>query len=225
MTELDGPRWGPASRGIARQLIVLCHGVGADGHDLIDLAPFLGRSLPNAAFIAPHAPFPYDSVPEVAGLSGRQWFSIADRTPSVLEAGVRTAAPFLDRLIDAELARLGLPANAYALVGFSQGAMTALFVGLRRPAAPRAIVAFSGALLAPAALAAERRNSAPILLVHGESDDVVPSIRSQEAEQVLRAAGVRVESLFMPGLGHGIDEGGIAAAAEFLKGAFNDPTR
>ena len=159
-------------------------------------------------------------MPEAAGWGGRQWFSIADRTPSVLEAGVRAAAPFLDRLIDSELPRLRLPADAYALVGFSQGAMTALFVGLRRPAAPRAIVGFSGALLAPEALAAERRNAAPVLLVHGESDDVGPSIRSREAGQALRAAGLPVETLFTPGLGHGIDEDGIAAAAEFLKRAF-----
>jgi phospholipase/carboxylesterase len=220
MTELDGPRWGPASRGVPRQLVVICHGVGADGHDLIDLAPSWGRALPDAAFVAPHAPFPYDMAREMTGFSGRQWFSIADRTPSVLDAGVRAAAPALDAFLDRELARLGLPPEAYALVGFSQGAMTALFVGLRRTVPPRAILAFSGALLAPAALASERRNAAPVLLVHGEADDVVPSFRSRDAERALRAAGVPVTSRFSPGLGHGIDEEGIAAGAEFLRSAF-----
>jgi phospholipase/carboxylesterase len=220
MTELDGPRWGPASRGAPRQLVVLCHGVGADGHDLIDLAPTWGHALPDAAFVSPHAPFPYDMGPEMAGFSGRQWFSIADRTPSVLEAGIRVAAPALDAFIDRELERLGLPADAYALMGFSQGAMAALFVGLRRLVAPRAILAFSGALLAPGALAAERRNDAPVLLVHGEADDVVPPFLSREAERTLRAAGVRVESLFSPGLGHGLGDDGMAAGADFLRRAF-----
>ena len=159
MAEPDGPRWGPASRRAPRQLVVLCHGVGADGHDLIDLAPTWGPALPDAAFVAPHAPFPYDMAPEMPDFGGRQWFSLADRTPSVLEAGVRVAAPALDAFIDRELARLDLPAAGYALMGFSQGAMTVLFVGLRRPVAPRAILGFSGALLAPGALAAERRNT------------------------------------------------------------------
>jgi phospholipase/carboxylesterase len=219
MAELDGPRWGPAAGGAARQLVVLCHGVGADGHDLIDLAPAWGQALPHAAFAAPHAPDPYELMPQ-AGF-GRQWFSLADLTPAVLEAGVRVVAPAMDRFIDAELARLGLAPEAYALMGFSQGAMTALFVGLRRPTAPRAILAYSGALLAPDRLTAERRNDAPVLLVHGEADQVIPVFLSREAERRLIADGVRVETLFSPGLGHGIDEAGIAAGARFLPRAFS----
>jgi phospholipase/carboxylesterase len=220
MKGLDGPRWGPASRGQPRQLVILCHGVGANGDDLIDLAPAFAHSLPDAAFAAPHAPLPYDMAPEMPDFGGRQWFSIADRTPSTLESGVRLAAPALDGFIDRELDRLGLPGDAYALVGFSQGAMIALFVGLRRPIAPRAILAYSGALLAPDALAAERRNNAPVLIVHGEADDVVPSAFSRHAERTLRAAGVPIESVYSPGIGHGIDEAGIAAGARFLHRVF-----
>lgn len=210
---LDGPRWGPASRGAPRQLVVLCHGVGADGHDLIDLAPLWGRALPDAAFAAPHAPEPYDQAP-----MGRQWFPLWDRTPEMLEAGADRAAGPLGRFIDAELARLGLAPDAYALAGFSQGAMTALHAGLRRAVPPRAILAFSGALLAPDRLAETR--PAPVLLVHGEQDEVVPASRSHDAEQALRAAGVPVESVFSPGLGHGIDEAGLSAGALFLQRAF-----
>ena len=125
--ELDGPRWGPKSGGAARQLVVLCHGLGADGFDLIDLAPGWGAALPDAAFAAPNAPFPCDMAP-----MGRQWFSVADRAPARMEQGVRAAARALDGFLDAELARLALPPDAYALMGFSQGAMTALFAGLRR---------------------------------------------------------------------------------------------
>jgi phospholipase/carboxylesterase len=214
MAELDGPRWGPASKATPKQLVVLCHGVGADGHDLIDLAPTWSHAVPDALFVSVDAPFPHDS-----GL-GRQWWSVADRTPAVMDAGVRSAAGFLNAFIDAELARLGLPPDAYALMGFSQGAMTVLFTGLRRAAAPRAILAFSGALIAPDRLAAELANHAPVLLVHGEADDVVPAHRSRDAEQALRAAGVPVEAAYVPRLGHGIDDTGLAMGALALQRGF-----
>lgn len=214
MSELDGPRVGPRSGGAPRQLVVICHGVGAYGHDLMSLAPYFANALPDALFVLPDAPQPHDAAPY-----GRQWFSLRDRSPPVLEAGMRAAVPLLDRFIDAELARLGLPEDAYALIGFSQGAMVALFDGLRRNVSPRAILAYSGALLAPQSLA-EIRGRPPVLLVHGEADDVVPPARSRAAEQALRAAGVPVEALYIPGLGHGIDEAGLAAGAAFLRNAF-----
>jgi len=215
MAELDGPRWGPASGAAPKQLVVLCHGLGADGHDLIDLAPTWARALPDAAFVAPDAPDPCDLGP-----TGRQWWSVADRSPPVVEAGVRRAATFLNPFLDAELARLALPTDAYALMGFSQGAMTALFTGLRRVAAPRAILAFSGALIAPESLAAELTHRPPVLLVHGEADDVVPVDRSRAAEAALRAAGVPVEATYVPRLGHGIDDTGLAMGALTLQRGF-----
>jgi phospholipase/carboxylesterase len=215
MAELDGPRWGPASKATPKQLVVLCHGVGADGHDLIDLAPTWSHALPDALFVSVDAPFPHDSG------FGRQWWSVADRTPSVMAAGVRHAAGFLDAFIDAELARLGLPRDAYALMGFSQGAMTVLFTGLRRTVAPCAILAFSGALISPETLAEQLANRAPVLLVHGEADDVVPASRSHDAEQALRAAGVPVEAVYVPRLGHGIDDTGLAMGALALQRGFS----
>jgi phospholipase/carboxylesterase len=215
MAELDGPRWGPASKGAPRQLVVLCHGLGADGHDLIDLAPSWGHALPDALFVSVDAPFIHDSG------FGRQWWSVADRTPSVMEAGVRQAASFLDPFIDAELARHNLPADAYALMGFSQGAMTVLFTGLRHVPPPRAILAFSGALIAPETLAAELSGRPPVLLVHGEADEAVPVSRSRDAEAALRAAGVPVEATYIPRLGHGIDDTGISMGALALQRAFS----
>ncbi len=215
MTVLDGPRWGPKDGGAARQLVVLVHGLGADGFDLIDLAPGWGTAVPGAAFAAPHAPEPCDMAP-----MGRQWFSVADRSPARMEAGVRAAAAALDGFLDAELDRLGLPPDAYALMGFSQGAMTALFAGLRRATAPRAILAFSGGLIAPETLPTEMRNRVPVLLVHGEDDDVVPITRSRLAERALRESAVPVETLWCPGLGHGIDAAGISMGALALQRAF-----
>ncbi len=104
MTELQAVRWGPADGGPPRQLVVLCHGLGADGSDLIDLAPHCGAALPHAAFAAPDAPQPYDV--------GRQWFSVADRTPAIMEAGIARAQQLLDAFVDAELERLGLSGTA-----------------------------------------------------------------------------------------------------------------
>lgn len=214
MAELDGPRWGPASKAVPKQLVVLCHGLGADGHDLIDLAPSWSHALPDALFVSVDAPFRHDSG------FGRQWWSVADRSPHVVEAGVRSAATFLNPFIDAELTRLGLPADAYAMMGFSQGAMTVLFTGLRRRVAPRAILAFSGALIAPETLPQELANRAPVLLAHGEADDVVPAQRSREAEAALRAANVPVEAVYVPRLGHGIDDSGISMGALTLQRGF-----
>jgi phospholipase/carboxylesterase len=214
MAILDGPRWGPRE-GAPRQLVVLCHGLGADGHDLIDLAPYWATALPHAAFAAPDAPEQCDMAP-----MGRQWFSVADRTPERLAAGVAVARIALDEFIDAELARLALPPDAYALMGFSQGAMTALHTGLRRAIAPRAVLAYSGALMAPERLA-EATARPPVLIVHGEDDEVVPIARSRQAESALRAAGLDVQSLYCPRLAHGIDDAGLSAGALFLQRAFD----
>jgi phospholipase/carboxylesterase len=194
--------------------VILCHGLGADAFDLIDLAPSWQHACPHALFAAVHAPFPHDSG------FGRQWWSVADRSPAKMEAGARAAATYLHGFIDAELSRLELPADAYAMMGFSQGAMIALFTGLRRVVAPRAILAFSGALVAPQTLATEVTNQAPVLLVHGEADEAVPVSRSQEAEAALRAVGIPVDAHYIPRLGHGIDDTGIALGALALQKGF-----
>jgi phospholipase/carboxylesterase len=211
MPTLEAIHWGPASKGKPRHLVVLCHGLGADAFDLIDLAPSWQHACPDALFASVHAPFPHDSG------FGRQWWSVADRSPPVVEAGARTAAAYLDGFLDAELTRLDLPPDAYAIMGFSQGAMMALFVGLRRPVAPRAILAFSGALVAPGSLPAELGNHAPVLLVHGEADEAVPVSRSHDAEAALLAAAVPVEAHYIPRLGHGIDDTGISLGALALQ--------
>jgi phospholipase/carboxylesterase len=212
--EWEGPRWGPAGGGRPTSLVILLHGVGADGFDLIDLAPGWGKALPGALFLAPHAPEPCDMAP-----FGRQWFSLQDRTPARIEAGARAAAGVLERLIAAELAGLALPDPALALMGFSQGAMTALFAGLRRRVAPACILAYSGALPAAERLGAEIACRPPVLLVHGEDDPTVPVGASRAAEAALRAAGVEVEASYRPGLGHGIDEAGISLGALTLQRA------
>ncbi len=211
-TGFDGPRWGPAAGGAPRKLVVLLHGLGADGFDLIDLAPDWGKAVPEALFIAPHAPEPCDLAPY-----GRQWFSVGDRTPARMEAGVRAAVQGLATGLTADLAALGLAPSDMALMGFSQGAMMALFTGLRLETPPAAILAYSGRLLGPELLAAEIRGRPPVLLVHGEADEVVPVEGSRAAEVALRALGVPVQAEYRPGLGHGLDETGIMYGAMTLQ--------
>jgi len=216
---LDGPRMGPASGGPAKQIVVLLHGLGADGQDLIDLASHWATALPDAAFVAPDAPQACDMGPY-----GRQWFSLQDRSPAVMAAGARAARAGLDAFLDAELAQAGLPGTALALAGFSQGCMMVLYAGLRRAVPPAAILGYSGALLAPQSLAAEIIGHPPVLLVHGEADDIVPVQATRAAESALREAGVPVEALYRPGLGHGIDEAGLAAGRRWLAAAFGRTT-
>ena len=216
---LDGPRLSPRS-GAARQLVVFLHGYGADGNDLIELGRVWQPLLPQAAFVSPHAPEPCGGAP-----MGRQWFALTFRDPNERWVGVNEAAPVLERFIDAELARHGLPPSALALVGFSQGAMMALHVGLRRAVPPAAIVGYSGLLVLPPdgnldSFAAEIRSRPPVLLVHGDQDDLIPAQALFQAAQGLAALGVPAEWHLSAGVGHGIDPEGLRHGGEFLARGF-----
>ena len=215
MELLNVLRRDPASKGPATSLVVICHGVGADGHDVYALSDTLADAVPDAAFLVPDGPEPCDMA-----AVGRQWFSLQDRTPAVLEDGARRATPLLLATIEAELARRAIPTDAVAMLGFSQGAMMALFAGLRRAPPPRAILAYSGALLDTPHLDAELVGHPPVLLVHGQDDEVVPFSRGPAAEAALERRGIPVTSLWRPGVGHWIDDAGLAAGALFLKQVF-----
>ena len=212
---IDGPRVDPASGDAARQLVVFLHGLGADGHDLISLSAAFAGSLPDAAFVSPHAPFPCDMAP-----TGRQWFSLQETAMTAMAAGAAAARPSLDAFLDAELTRLGLEDSALALVGFSQGTMMALDCALRRPRPLAAVVGFSGMLIAPELLAREILSRPPVLLLHGTVDFVVPFQAMEAARQGLSAMAVPVEALARPGLAHGIDPQGVSKAVTHLERGF-----
>ncbi|MGL4291889.1 MAG: alpha/beta hydrolase [Phreatobacter sp.] len=195
---LDGPRLEPLS-GRARQLVVILHGYGADGGDLIALGAAWRQALPDAAFVAPNAPEPCDHMP-----SGRQWFPLDLRNPREYWAGCLGIRATVDAFLDVELRRLSLDDAALGLVGFSQGAMTALHVGLRRKAAPAALIGYSGRLAGPENLA-EITCRPPVTLIHGGLDDVIPATNMAAAATALRGAGLAVATHLIPDIGHEID--------------------
>ncbi len=212
MTPLDGPRAAPKS-GTVRQLVVFLHGYGADGADLIDLARPMAEYLPDAAFRAPNGPEPCRVNP-----MGRQWFPIPPIDGSSAEemrAGYIAAAERLDATLEALIAEEGVGREATALLGFSQGTMMALSVGPRRAPGIAGIVGFSGRLVDPDALALAAARP-PVLLLHGDRDEVVPHSAMAEAEAGLSQAGFAVSSFTMQGVGHGIAPDGLGLATGFL---------
>jgi phospholipase/carboxylesterase len=219
MPALSGPRLPPRS-GRARQLVVFLHGYGADGNDLIDIGRQWQSVLPDAAFVSPHAPEPCGMAP-----SGRQWFALTMRDPDERWRGVVKARPTLDAFLDEELGKLGLDESALALVGFSQGTMMALHVGLRRKRAPASIVGFSGALVGPEhlaeATARDARGGPPrILLTHGDEDQVIPLDALFDGCEALAKANIPCEFHLSLGIGHGIDGGGMTQGALFVAAGF-----
>jgi phospholipase/carboxylesterase len=222
---IKGPRLG-AKSGQARQLVVFLHGYGADGKDLIEIGRQWRPWLPDAAFVAPNAPDPCAMSP-----MGRQWFALSNRRPEDALAaderwaGVVKARPALDAFIDAELAQLGLDESRLALVGFSQGTMMALHVGLRRKRAPASIVGYSGVLVGPEYLAEAaardvRGAPPPILLVHGDQDPVIPLEALFISSAELAKADLPNQWHLSLGIGHGIDAGGLRHGGLFIAKGF-----
>jgi len=215
---LDGPRI-PASAARASQLVVFLHGYGADGNDLIELGRQWRALLPGAAFVSPHAPERCAATP-----MGRQWFALSNSLPEDRGGaeerwrGAVKARGAIDAFLDAELKRLGLDESGLALVGFSQGAMMALHVGLRRSRAPAAILGFSGLLVGPERLneATARGAPPPILLIHGDQDPLIPVEAMFLAAEALAGASIPAQWHVSLGVGHGIDGEGLRHGGLFL---------
>jgi phospholipase/carboxylesterase len=205
---LSGPEHGPASGKKPESLIVLLHGLGANGDDLIGLVPMIANQFPTAHFISPNAPSPCDMSP-----SGYQWFSLRDWSPASMLKGAQEAAPVLNLFLDMQLKRFGLSDDKLALVGFSQGTMMALFAALRRPKPCAGVVGFSGAMIGEEGITSKP----PVCLIHGTQDMVVPFGAMGLAEAILKQEGVPVETYARPGVGHSIDPQGLGIATAFLK--------
>jgi phospholipase/carboxylesterase len=208
---LSGPEVQPASGGVARSMVILLHGYGSNGDDLIGLAPYWRRALPDTVFLSPNAPQPCPGAP-----NGYQWWALTNFSPAARVAGVREAAPIVDAFIDAQLARFGLSEDRLALVGFSQGTMTALHVGPRRARRLAGVVGYSGMLADAQAPAAEMATRPPLLLIHGDADPMVPVAALGQAKAALEPLGFEVATHISPGLGHSIDEAGLRLGEAFL---------
>jgi phospholipase/carboxylesterase len=214
MTRLSGPRIPPAQGHKAGRLVVFCHGYGADGNDLISLGAQWQRAMPDAAFVSPNAPQPCPGSP------GYQWFPISRLDPAEMLKGVQSAAAVLDGFLDEELNRLGLDHSRLALVGFSQGTMMALHVGLRRKVPPAAILGYSGALAGPELLPDQATGKPKVMLIHGDADQVIPVQALFAAAQGLGAAEIPTQWHISRGVPHGIGPDGLELGGQFLAEAF-----
>jgi phospholipase/carboxylesterase len=215
MTKLSFLESKPASGKAAKQLVIFLHGYGADGADLIELAPYFAERLPDAHFYSPNAPQKCEMG------SGFQWFSLQERTETKMLAGAKSAAPILNDFIDEKVKALGLKDEDVALIGFSQGTMMALYTSLRRAKPLAGVLGYSGALIAPHLLKEEIKSRPPLCLVHGEADQVVPFEAFNDAMSALQKQGVEVHGYSQPRLGHGIDPAGMKIGVDFLAEVFN----
>lgn len=203
---LDGPRVPPASGRAPRSIVILAHGYGSNGEDLIGLAPHWRAILPDTLFVAPNAPEPCPGAP-----GGYQWWPVWDTDRRL---GVRAAEPVLNAFIDAELARHGLTDDRLALVGFSQGTMLSLHVGPRRERQVAGIVGYSGMLVEGDE--EELRTRPPVLLLHGDEDPMIPITAFERAGQTLKRLGFPLATHVSQGLGHSIDIEGLRLGGAFL---------
>ena len=212
LPQLTGPSFGPAAGGAPQNLVILLHGYGANGDDLIELAPPFSQMLPNTEFLSPNAPYRCEGNP----FGGLQWFEVwqADGVDRLAE--VRNGAAIVNAFIDEELAERNLTDANLILCGFSQGTMLSLHVGLRRAVPCAGILGFSGRLESPEILGDEITVRPPVMLIHGEEDPMLSMDLMDKAASVMTENGVTVETHRRPGLGHGIDEDGMRLGAGFM---------
>ena len=214
MSDLDFKRRGSTS-GEDSSVVLFLHGYGADGADLLGLAEPLAPHLPDTVFVAVDAP-----ERSMANPAGFQWFPIPwidGSTDAAAAEGMRRSARALDGFIDKVLADEGLSPDRLVLVGFSQGTMMSLHVAPRRADPVAGIVGFSGRLMVPETLASEALSRPPVVLIHGDADDVVPFAEMQVAGEALQEAGFTVYGHVMQGTAHGIAPDGLSVALSFIR--------
>jgi phospholipase/carboxylesterase len=215
LPKLSGPSLPPFANGRPKKIVVLAHGFGASGQDLNGLALGWRMAFPHTAFYAPNGP---DRVPgmEDGYQIGYQWWTIRTFSQAESEAGIAYAVPIFNAFLDRILDHAGLTESDLALLGFSQGTMLALHVGLTRATPVAGILGYSGAIAAPKLLEPAIRSRPPVQLVHGDLDTMIPPMAMDSAANFLRRNGVSVETHLSPHMGHGIAPDGIDVGERFL---------
>ncbi len=216
--QLSGPFIAPKS-GKTRFLVVLLHGYGSNGDDLISLGHEWAADLPDTAFVAPNAP----DVCEIWS-QGYQWFSIRaiDADTFEREKQAEKAAPAINKFLDEQLSHWGVSESHMVVGGFSQGAMMSMYTMPRRKTACAGVIGYSGMLIEPLALREPQMVKMPILAIHGDRDEVVPPSALGVIDEGFTAAGYNVETVMRPGLGHGIDHFGLTRGLSFIKENFEN---
>jgi phospholipase/carboxylesterase len=217
LPKLTGPSLDPSAGGAPQSLVILLHGYGANGDDLIGLAPPFAQVLPNTEFLSPNAPYPCEGNP----FGGLQWFEVWQAEGVDRLAEVRNGAAIVNAFIDEELAKRNLTDDKLILCGFSQGTMLSLHVALRRPVPCAGVLGYSGRLESPEVLADEITVRPPVMLIHGEEDPMLAIDLMDKAAAVMTESGVTVDCHRRPGLGHGIDEDGMRLGAGFMVEKFS----
>ena len=205
------------SGGSPKQIVLLLHGYGSSGADLITLAPHWQRDLPDALFLAPNAPQRLSDLS-----SGYQWWPLAAFTPQAMASGAASAAPAIEAFIERKLHQYELTEANLVIVGFSQGTMIALHVGLRRPHKVAEIIGYSGMLTGGHELSHCPITKPPVLLVHGSSDPIVPVAALHAAKRELEHLGIDVTAHISPGVGHSVDPVGLRMGEEFVAKALTN---
>lgn len=211
-TQLDGPRLDPANGQAPKKLVIFLHGYGSNGEDLIGLAQHWAADFPDVQWVSPNAPDKVEMAP-----NGYQWFPISNLDPHRIEAGADAAWPIVDAFIDQELERYGLTEQDLVLCGFSQGTMLSLQTGLRRERQIAGILGFSGAMPGGARLKDEMKSKPPVMLIHGDQDQVLPLPFMLDAAQALCAAGHGCQWHISNGIPHSIGPDGLDLGAHFLR--------
>lgn len=202
------------SNGMPKTLIIILHGYGADGANLVDLSDAFQHSFSSPIFVIPDAPFPHEYMPNM----GRQWFSLMDRGESVLIKGAEIARKILLEFINEQLAKHGLEYESLVFIGFSQGAMMSLFTSLKLEKQCKAVICFSGTTVSSEDMVSTMKSKPPVCIIHGEHDDVVPCALGKFTAKVLKQSGVDVSFTEIPNLSHAIDMKCIKVAMKFCEG-------
>ncbi len=191
-----------------KKLMVMLHGVGSDGEDLISLVPYIQNALPDYYFISPNGVEPYDMAPY-----GRQWFSLRDRTSSVIINLVENNVEKIQNIILNKQQELNLTNADTILFGFSQGTMMASYLTLVQDQPFYAIIGFSGRLIPPSLI---KNKNTPICIIHGLDDNVVDAQESRDFAQFCQNNNIEHQLKLIPNLTHSIDSDGIEFAIKFL---------